>query len=255
MLFDTHAHFDDPQFDPDRDSVIRSLKDYGVDRVMNIGANLETSRRAVQLAAEYDFFYASVGVHPSDTAGMTEDDLKALRELAVSNPKVRAIGEIGLDYHYDDSDPEEQKRWLTRQLELAKELDLPVVIHDRESKGQCIEILRRMGIANGVMHCFSGSAETAGELVKMGFMISFTGVLTFKNARRASEACAAVPLDRLMIETDCPYMAPEPHRGERNFSGYVEFVARKMAEIKGVSFEELARITTENALRFYRIEA
>lgn len=254
MLFDTHAHFDDPQFDSDRENVIQSLKEFGVSRVMNIGANLETSRKAVALAEKYDFFYASVGVHPSDTKGMTEMDLEELRSLAKAHPKVHAIGEIGLDYHYEDANPEEQKRWLVRQLELAKELDLPVVIHDRDSKGECLEILRKMDVSNGVMHCFSGSAQTARELVEMGFMISFTGVLTFKNARRAVEACAAVPLERLMIETDCPYMAPEPYRGQRNFSGYVKEVAKKMAEIKGVSFEELAEITMKNALRFYRIE-
>ncbi|MBE5039972.1 TatD family hydrolase [Ructibacterium gallinarum] len=254
MLFDTHAHYDDARFDEDREQVIASLADCGVGYVMNIGADMETSRRAVDLADRYDFFYASVGVHPSDVENLTQQDMETLKRMAMENPKVRAIGEIGLDYHYDTPEPEVQKKWLIRQLQLAQELDMPVVIHDRESKGQCIEILRQMKISKGVMHCFSGSAQTAKELVKMGFMISFTGVLTFKNARKAVEACAAVPIDRLMIETDCPYMAPEPHRGERNYSGYVKYVAQKMAEIKGVSYEEMVRITTENALRFYRIE-
>lgn len=253
MLFDTHAHFDDPQFDTDRDEVLRGLKDLGVGRVMDIGASLDTTRKAIEIAEKYDFVYATAGVHPSETIDMTEEDMEELHRLALSSPKVRAIGEIGLDYHYEDTNPEEQQHWFRRQLELAKELDMPVVIHDRDSKGKAIEILKEMGISNGVMHCFSGSAEIAKELVKMGFMISFTGVLTFKNARRAVEACTAVPLERLMVETDCPYMAPEPHRGERNFSGYVRFVAEKMAEIKGISYEELVRITTENAERFYRI--
>lgn len=253
MLFDTHAHFDDPQFDADRDEVLRGLKDLGVGKVMDIGASLDTTRKAIEIAEKYDFVYATAGVHPSETVGMTEEDMEELRRLALSSPKVRAIGEIGLDYHYEDTDPEEQQHWFRWQLELAKELEMPVVIHDRDSKGKAIEILKEMGITNGVMHCFSGSSEIAKELVKMGFMISFTGVLTFKNARRAVEACAAVPLERLMVETDCPYMAPEPHRGERNFSGYVRFVAEKMAEIKGISYEELVRITTENAERFYRI--
>lgn len=253
MLFDTHAHFDDPQFDTDRDEVLQGLKDLGVGRVMDIGASLDTSRKAIEIAEKYDFVYATAGVHPSETIGMTEEDMEELRRLALSSPKVRAIGEIGLDYHYEDTNPEEQQHWFRRQLELAKELDMPVVIHDRDSKGKTIEILKEMGITNGVMHCFSGSAEIAKELVKMGFMISFTGVLTFKNARRAVEACASIPLERLMVETDCPYMAPEPHRGERNFSGYVRFVAEKMAQIKGVSYEELVKITTENAERFYRI--
>ncbi len=254
MLFDTHAHFDDPQFDSDRDEVIKSLADDGVTRVMNIGANMETSEKAIEIANKYDFIYATVGVHPCDTYDMTDEDIERLRIMAKNNPKVRAIGEIGLDYHFDDTKPDIQKEWFIKQLHLAKELNMPVVIHDRDSKGDAIEILKREGISNGVMHCFSGSAETARELVKMGFMISFTGVLTFKNARRAVEACRSIPIERLMIETDCPYMAPEPHRGERNYSGYVKYVARKMAEIKGLSYEETARITMENGLRFYGIE-
>ena len=254
MLFDTHAHFDDPQFDSDRDEVIKSLADDGVTRVMNIGANMETSKKAIEIANKYDFIYATVGVHPCDTYDMTDEDIERLRIMAKNNPKVRAIGEIGLDYHFDDTKPDIQKEWFIKQLRLAKELNMPVVIHDRDSKGDVIEILKREGISNGVMHCFSGSAETARELVKMGFMISFTGVLTFKNARRAVEACRSIPIERLMIETDCPYMAPGPHRGERNYSGYVKYVARKMAEIKGLSYEETARITMENGLRFYGIE-
>lgn len=254
MLFDTHAHFDDSQFDSDRDEVIKSLADDGVTRVMNIGANMETSEKAIEIANKYDFIYATVGVHPCDTYDMTDEDIERLRIMAKNNPKVRAIGEIGLDYHFDDTKPDIQKEWFIKQLRLAKELNMPVVIHDRDSKGDAIEILKREGISNGVMHCFSGSAETARELVKMGFMISFTGVLTFKNARRAVEACRSIPIERLMIETDCPYMAPEPHRGERNYSGYVKYVARKMAEIKGLSYEETARITMENGLRFYGIE-
>ncbi len=253
MLFDTHAHYDDPRFEKDRDAVIQSLSSHGVGLVANIGANIKTSYQSVELANRYDFIYATVGIHPGDVFGVTEEDIDILRSLALENSKVRAIGEIGLDYHYDDADPTLQQFWFRRQLELAKELKMPVVIHDRDSKGRCIEILKEMEISNGVMHCFSGSAETAKQLVKMGFMISFTGVLTFKNARRALEACAAVPLDRLMVETDCPYMAPEPHRGERNFSGYVRYVAAKMAEIKGVSLEELITITTENGKRFYGI--
>ena len=253
MLFDTHAHFDDERFDGDRDEVLGRLKDYGVTNITNIGSDMQSSEASVKLAEKYDFVYAAVGVHPSETGDMTEADIDRLRELA-AHPKVRAIGEIGLDYHYpDDVPPDIQKKWFIRQLELAQELSMPVVIHDRESKGEGLEILKEMKVSNGVVHCFSGSAEIAREIVKLGMMVSFTGVLTFKNARKAVEACAAVPLERLMIETDCPYMAPEPHRGERNFSGYVEFVARKMAEIKGVSYEEIVKITDENAKRFYGI--
>lgn len=253
MLFDTHAHFDDEQFDADRDEVLKSLKSYGVGNIVNIGSSMKTSRTSVALAEKYDFVYAAVGVHPSETGELCETDIDELKRLA-ANPKVRAIGEIGLDYHYpDDVEPSIQKKWFVRQLELAKELNMPVVIHARESKGECLEILKEHKISNGVVHCFSGSAETAREILKLGMMISFTGVLTFKNAKKAIAACAAVPLDRLMIETDCPYMSPEPHRGRRNFSGYVEFVARKMAEIKGVSYEEIVDITERNAKRFYGI--
>lgn len=253
MLFDTHAHFDDEQFDADRDEVLKSLKSYGVGNIVNIGSSMKTSRTSVALAEKYDFVYATVGVHPSETGELCEADIEELKRLA-ANPKVRAIGEIGLDYHYpDDVEPSIQKKWFVRQLELAKELNMPVVIHDRESKGECLEILKEHKISNGVVHCFSGSAETAREILKLGMMISFTGVLTFKNAKKAIAACAAVPLDRLMIETDCPYMSPEPYRGRRNFSGYVEFVARKMAEIKGVSYDELVNITERNAKRFYGI--
>lgn len=253
MLFDTHAHFDDEQFDNDRDDVLSSLSSYGVTNIVNVGADLKGSEASVKLAEKYPFVYATVGVHPSETENMSEQDIQTLKELA-SHPKVRAIGEIGLDYHYtDNAPPEVQRKWFIRQLELAKELDMPVVIHDRDSKGECLEILKKMNISNGVVHCFSGSAETAQEILKLGMMISFTGVLTFKNARRAVEACASIPIERIMIETDTPYMSPEPHRGERNFSGYVEFVARKIAEIKNMSFEDIAKITTENAKRFYGI--
>lgn len=254
MLFDTHAHFDDEQFDKDRDEVLKNLKNYGVTNITNIGSSMQTSRSSVELADKYDFVYASVGVHPSETGDLTDSDMEEL-EILAQMPKVRAIGEIGLDYHYpDDVPPEIQKKWFIRQLELAQKLNMPVVIHDRDSKGECLEILKEKKVSNGVVHCFSGSAETAREILKLGMMISFTGVLTFKNAKRAVRACEAIPLDRLMIETDCPYMAPEPHRGERNFSGYVEFVARKMAEIKGVSYEEICEITTRNAKRFYGIK-
>ena len=254
MLFDSHAHYDDDSFDKDRDNVLKSLKDYNVGNIINIGSSMETSRVSVELSQKYDFVYASVGVHPSETGELLDTDMEELKALA-KNDKVKAIGEIGLDYHYlpDDVEPEVQKKWFKRQLLLAKELSMPVIIHDRESKGECIEILKEMNVSNGVFHCYSGSAETAKELIKMGFMISFTGVVTFKNARRAIEALKVIPMDRIMIETDCPYMAPEPHRGERNFSGYVGRVAEKIAEIKELPYEEVVKITEENAIRFFGI--
>ncbi len=254
MLFDSHAHYDDDRFNGDRDEVLKSLKDYNVGNILNIGSSMETSRFSVDLSEKYDFVYASVGVHPSETGELTDADMEELKELT-EHKKVKAIGEVGLDYHYlpDDVEPEVQKKWFKRQLDLAKELNLPVIIHDRESKGECIEILKEKQISNGVFHCYSGSAETAKEILKMGFMISFTGVLTFKNARRAIEACKIIPIERIMIETDCPYMAPEPHRGKRNFSGYVGLVAEKIAEIKNMSYEEVVEITDQNAKRFFNI--
>ena len=254
MLYDTHAHFDSEEFAEDRDELLEKVHSEGVDLINNIGADMESSRDSIKLAEKYDFVYATVGVHPSEVGGMTEEDIDELREMT-KNENVVAIGEIGLDYHYMDGTSEEDQRyWFRRQLELAKELDMPVVIHDRESKGQCIEILKEMDIHNGVMHCFSGSAETAKILLDMGFFISFTGVVTFKNAKKAVEAVKAIPMDRLFIETDAPYMAPEPVRGTRNHSGNVIRVAEKFAEIKGMDVEEVKRITTENAKRFFGVK-
>ncbi len=252
QLYDTHAHLDDRMFDGDRDAVIEKIKNSNVGLVNNIAADIESSYAAIALAEKYNFIYATVGVHPSDVLSMTQKDIDTLRELS-KHPKVVAIGEIGLDYHYDDADPEVQKHWLREQLDLAKELDLPVIIHDRDSKGECVAILKEKKINNGVVHCFSGSAETARELVKMGMHISFTGVVTFKNARRAIEAVKAIPIERLFIETDCPYMAPEPFRGQRNDSSMVYRVAEKIAEIKELSTEEVIRITRENAVKFFDI--
>ena len=252
FLYDSHAHLDDDAFDADRSEVIEKIKASGVGLVNNIGASIKSSQASIDLAEKYDFIRAVVGVHPSETHNMTEADIETLREMA-KHQKVVAIGEIGLDYHYDDTDPKTQKLWFRRQLQLAKELNMPVVIHDRESKGKCIEILKEMNISNGVFHCFSGSAETAKQLLDMGFYISFTGVLTFKNARRAIEALKIIPLDRLFIETDCPYMAPEPHRGTRNDSSLVRFVAEKVAEVKGISYDEAVSATCQNAIEFFKL--
>lgn len=250
FLYDTHAHLDDEQFDADRDEVISQMAEAGVGLINNIGADLASSRASLALAEKYDFIYAAVGVHPSETVGMTDADIDELRNLA-KHEKAVAIGEIGLDYHYEGTNCEEQKVWLAAQLELARELDMPVVIHDRESKGECIDILKKSGVRRGVIHCFSGSAETARELVKLGFHISFTGVVTFKNARRAIEAAKAVPVERLLIETDCPYMAPEPYRGTRNDSRRVVRVAEKLAELKGLPLDELISVTAKNGMELF----
>jgi len=252
LLYDTHAHLDDSMFDCDRHDVIEKIKNSGVGLINNIASDIKSSKASIALAEKYDFIYASVGVHPSCTHSMSNADIETLKELS-KHPKVVAIGEIGLDYHYDDTDPETQKYWFAAQLDMAKELDLPIIIHDRESKGECISLLREKKISKCVFHCFSGSSETAKELIKMGYYISFTGVVTFKNARRAVEAVKEVPMDRIFIETDCPYMAPEPHRGIRNDSSLVCYVAGKIAEIKNLSTEEVIRITRENAIRFFEI--
>ncbi len=252
FLYDTHAHLDDSMFDSDRSEVIQKIKNANVGLLNNIASDIESSKTSIALAEKYDFIYASVGVHPSCTHSMQNADIDTLRELS-RHPKVVAIGEIGLDYHYDDTHPDVQKEWLLAQLDLAKELDMPVIIHDRESKGECIEILREKNIKKCVFHCFSGSAQIAKELVKMGFYISFTGVVTFKNARRAVEAVREIPLDRIFIETDCPYMAPEPFRGTRNDSSLVFRIAEKIAEIKGLQTDEVIRATRENAVNFFGI--
>ena len=251
-LFDTHAHYDARQFDADRDQVLSALPAQGVELVVNPGCDLDSSRRAVGLARRYPFVYAAVGVHPEDCGNWTEGDLAELRALA-AQPKVVAIGEIGLDYYWKDNPRELQQRVFRSQLALARELDLPAVVHDREAHGDCMDIVREFPGVRGVFHCFSGSAEMACELVRLGWMISFTGVLPYKNARKAVEAAQAVPLDRIMIETDSPYMAPVPYRGQRNQSGYVAQVCTRLAELKGLDPEQCSRITLENGRNFFRI--
>lgn len=253
MFYDTHAHFDDSAFDGDREILLPELHRQGIALINNIGCDVESSRASVALAEQYPFVYAVVGAWPGNTGDMTEADLEIYRELA-GHKKTVAIGEIGLDYHYDDVPRDIQKHWFDRQMALADAVGLPVVVHEREAHGDGMEIVRKWaGKVPGVFHCFSGSAEMAMELVKLGWYVSFTGVVTFKNARRALEAVAAVPLERMMIETDAPYLAPVPYRGKRNHSGYVPKVAEKIAEIKGLTTEAVAAITMENGKRFFRI--
>ena len=253
MFYDTHAHFDDRAFDEDRDELLGEIHRQGISLINNIGCDLESSRASVRLAEKYPFIYAVVGHWPGHTAGMNEEILEEYRRLS-SHQKVVAIGEIGLDYHYEDTPRETQKYWFERQLRLADEVGKPVVVHEREAHGDGMEIVRRWADkVPGVFHCFSGSAEMTKEIVKLGWYVSFTGVVTFKNARRALEAVEVVPMDRIMIETDCPYMAPTPYRGKRNHSGYVPKVAEKIAEVKGLTTEEVAKITMENGKRFFRI--
>lgn len=251
MLFDTHAHYSDERFSEDREELLASMPSLGVSAILNVSCTLEDSRFSLELADQYDFIWAAVGIHPHDAGEEPEENIDKLREL-VNHPKVVAIGEIGLDYHYDFCPRERQRLFFERQLILANELSLPVLIHDREAHADALELVKKHR-PRGLFHCYSGSAEMARELIKLGFYISFSGSVTFKNARKLVEAAAAVPLNRLLIETDCPYLAPEPHRGHRNHSGYVGEVARRLAEIHGISFEEMARITTENGKQLFRI--
>jgi len=250
-IFDSHAHYDDPAFDPDRESLLASLAGAGVEAAMTIGADLATSQAAVALAERHPFLWAAVGVHPHGAAQLPPDWLQQLEGLS-AHPKVRAIGEIGYDYHYDGDWKEAQRTAFEAQLQLAARLEKPVVIHDREAHGDTLELLRRYRPA-GVVHCYSGSAEMAKEVLSLGMYIGFTGVVTFKNARRALEAAAVVPLDRLLVETDCPYMAPEPFRGKRCDSTLLPHTIGRLAAVKGVSPQELADITNQNARRLFGI--
>ena len=253
MLFDTHAHYDDERFDEDRETLLRAMPEKGVGLIVNPGCDLPSSRMAVDMAQKYDFLYAAVGIHPEncgDFAPAMTDGLRAL----IKAPKVVAIGEIGLDYYWAENPPKElQQEVLRRQLALAQELRLPVIIHDRDAHADTLAIVREFPQVTGVFHCFAGSVEMAQTLIKMGWMLSFNGAATFKNAKKAPEVIAAVPLEKLMIETDAPYLTPVPHRGERNDSSYVRFVAEKIAEIKGISAEEVEKATWENGKAFFGI--
>ena len=249
-VIDTHAHYDDEAFDEDRNELLTEMLENSVENIITIGCTMERSRMALDLAERYDKIYCAVGIHPEDCYNLPENYLDELKEMALSSKKVVAIGEIGLDYHSEGYIKEKQISVFKEQLSLAKELNLPVVIHSREATLDTMEILRELK-PNGVMHCFSGSADTAREIVSLGMMISFTGVITFKNAKKAVEACSAIPLDRIMLETDCPYMAPVPYRGKRNISSYVYNIAEKIAEIKGISVEEAIEACNNNAVRFF----
>lgn len=255
MFIDSHSHLDDDRFNEDRDILIKSLKENKVDIAINVGADLETSINSVKLADQYDNIYAVVGVHPHSASEVTEDTLNQFREMA-KNKKVVAIGEIGLDFYYDNSPRDLQRKWFKEQLELAKELDLPVVIHSRDATKETFDTIKEAqdGTLRGVMHCFSGSVEMAMEYIKLGFYISLAGPVTFKNSRVSREVAEAVPLDKLLIETDCPYLTPEPYRGKRNEPMYVKYVAEKIAEIRNISVEELAEATNANTRELFGIK-
>ena len=255
MIFDTHAHYDDEAFDEDRDEVLTSLRKRGVGTVVNVGASMEGSRRSVSLSEQYEFVYSAVGVHPDEVGELREEDMEWMREQ-LQKPKVVAVGEIGLDYYWDKEGHDLQKKWFLRQLKLAKELKKPVIIHSREAAADTMELLKANyhGEMPMVMHCYSYSMEMAREYRKMGLYLGIGGVLTFKNAKKLKETVLESPMEYLLLETDCPYLAPVPNRGKRNDSGMLKYVVQELAALKGITPEEVIRITEENARRFYGIQ-
>lgn len=253
MLFDTHAHMDDQAFQEDRKALLDSYPQQGIGLIMNPGCSLSSSRNVDKLTREYDFLYGAVGSHPDVADEVNEAVLEEYRMLCKLNPKIKAIGEIGLDYHYEDIPRDIQKKAFRMQMELARELNLPVIVHERDAHEDGMKIVEEFPDVTGVFHCYSGSYEMAKWLIARGWYIGFTGVLTFKNARKAIEVASQIPLDRIVLETDCPYMAPEPFRGKRNDPGKIYRMAEKLAELRGLSVEEIQAITMENGKRLYRI--
>lgn len=253
MYFDSHAHYDDERFDEDREALIESLKEKGVDYVVNAAADIPSCYTGLKLAEKYPFIYCSIGVHPHDASSLKEENIDEMKKLA-QHDKVVAIGEIGLDYYYDSSPRPVQREWFAKQLEMAKELDLPVIIHSREACQETFDLIMASGVKEGVIHCFSGSSELAKEYVKRGFYIGVGGSLTFKNAKKTVKVVEEIGLEHILLETDAPYLTPVPHRGKRNDSSYLEHVAMKIAEIKGIDVEEVCKITSENAKKLFRID-
>ena len=253
MLFDTHAHLDDRAFADDRAALLASLPEAGLALVMNPGCSLASSRNAVALAEQYSYIYAAVGSHPDVADEVNADVIGQYRALCAAHPKIKAIGEIGLDYHYEDIPREIQRSAFRQQMALAAQLELPVIVHERDAHGDGMQIVSEFPTVSGVFHCYSGSLEMAHWLIDRGWYIGFTGVLTFKNARKAVEVAANIPLERLVLETDCPYMAPEPFRGKRNHPGYLYRMAQRLAEIRGMDVAEIQKITLENGKRLYGI--
>ena len=254
MIFDTHAHYDDEAFDNDREDLIRSLPESGIGRVVNIAASPESIEECLDLAHRFPYVYCALGIHPEHCAEMDEALLEEIRKK-LRDEKAVAVGEIGLDYYWPEPDREIQKHWFARQLQLAAEVDLPVVIHSREAAADTMRIMKENHAekVGGVVHCYSYSVELAREFVKMGFYIGIGGVLTFKNARKLVEVAREIPLERLLLETDCPYLAPVPYRGKRNCSLYLPHVVAKLAELKGITEEEVIRVTEHNAETMYRL--
>lgn len=252
-IFDSHSHYADHAFDSDRFEVLEKLPENGIKYIMLVASGLDDTAENSELSSKYGYIYSSAGIHPENADNVPNGYLDIIREAVRSNPKIKAIGEIGLDYHYEGYDREKQIKLFKAQLELADELELPVIIHSRDATEDTMNILREYK-PDGVVHCFSGSAETAAEVIKLGLYIGFTGVLTFKNAKKALKALEKVPMDKLLLETDCPYMAPVPFRGKRCDSSMIRYTAEKAAEIKGIPVQELLDITCRNAMEFYNIQ-
>ena len=250
MYFESHAHYDDDRFDDDRDELLSSFPTEGIDYAVNSSSDMESSKASVALAEKYPFFYASVGVHPHEVSKMKEEDIETLRELS-KHPKVVALGEMGLDFYYDLSPRDEQRYWFRRQLALAKELDMPVIIHSRDAAQECFDIIKESGVHKGVIHCYSGSAQMAKDYIDMGFLIGIGGSLTFKNNKKTVEVVEQIPLERILIETDAPYLAPVPYRGRRNDSRLLKYVVEKIGEIKNIPVEDICNITKNNAISLF----
>ncbi|MCF2680645.1 TatD family hydrolase [Faecalicatena contorta] len=254
MIFDTHAHYDDAQFDADRDELLMSMKENDVGTIVNVSATYASCEKVIALAKKYPFMYAATGIHPDEVGSLNEETFSQLK-IWCQEEKVVAVGEIGLDYYWDKESHEEQKKWFIRQLHLARELNLPVNIHSRDASEDTFQIMKEYGKGlEGIIHCFSGSKELALEYVKLGFHIGVGGVVTFKNGKKLKQVVEAIPLTSIVLETDCPYLAPEPYRGKRNNSSYIRYVAEEIASLKGVTFEEVVRQTEENAKKIYRIQ-
>ena len=253
-IFDTHAHYDDEDFDADRYELLESMKEHGVGTIVNIGASMRSCKTTLALAEKYPFVYGALGVHPSDCGTMTEEDIQWIKANA-ANEKIVAIGEIGLDYYWDNVERDVQKKWFVCQLEIAKETGLPVIIHSRDAAQDTLEIMKaeHKDTTGGVIHCFSYGVEMAREYLNMDYFIGVGGVLTFKNGKKLKEVVEYAPMDKLVLETDCPYLAPVPYRGKRNSSLYLTHVVEEMAAIKGMSVEDVIRVTAENAKRLYRL--
>ena len=254
MIIDTHAHYDDEQFDIDREEILNRMQDNGIELIVNVGADMETSEQTLKLTEQFPFVYGAVGVHPNSTMELDESKIERLKELA-GMPKIVAIGEIGLDYYWDEPNRETQKRWFDRQMELAREVKLPMIIHSRDAAKDTLDMMKaaHAGDISGVIHCYSYSVEMAREYLNMGFYLGIGGVVTFKNAKMIKEVVAYAPIDSIVLETDCPYLAPEPNRGKRNSSLYLPSVVEEIARIKGLDAEEVIEITKTNALKLYRL--